>query len=197
MSVCGPLGAGEEVAQHPDHRGDAGAGGDQQQLGGDRLREHELALRLVELDHLAGAGAVDEVVGDDAVGDRLDGDADAAVGARAVGQGVGAPQADAVDVDADADVLAGHVAGPVAARLEHDRGRLVVSGRTSTILAAQVGAAAQRVEDVEHVVELERGDRGLGDPAQAVAQRPAAGRTAVVVDGRAMLMHSSVLRSAA
>ena len=166
-------------------------------LRGDRLREHELALRLLELDHLAGAGAVHEVVGDDAVGDRLDGDADAAVGARAVGQGVGAPEADAVDVDADADVLTGHVAGPVAARLEHDGGRLGGLGADLDDPAAQVGAAAQRVEDVEDVVELERGDRGLGDPAQAVPQRATAGATGSCVEGRAMLMHSSVLRSRA
>ena len=126
-------------------------------LAGQRLRQHELALGLVELDHLAGAGAVHQVVGDDAVGDRLDGDADAAVGARAVGQGVGAPEADAVDVDADADVLAGHVAGPVAAGLDHDRGGLGGLGGDRDDPAAQLGAAAERVEDVEDVVRARAG----------------------------------------
>ena len=61
-----------------------------------------------------GAGPLDQVVADLAVGDRLDGDRDAAVGARAGGQRVGAPLAHAVDVDADPDVLAGDVAGPAA-----------------------------------------------------------------------------------
>ena len=55
---------------------------------------------------MPGVGAADQVVADLAVRDRLDGDRDAAVGARAVGQRVGAPLADAVDVDADPDVLA-------------------------------------------------------------------------------------------
>ena len=49
-------------------------------LRGIGVRQHELALGLLELDHLAGPGAVHEVVGDDAARDRLDGEADAAVG---------------------------------------------------------------------------------------------------------------------
>ena len=47
------------------------------------------------------ARVVDEVVADLALGHGLDRDRDATVGAGAVGQRVGAPQADAVDVDAD------------------------------------------------------------------------------------------------
>ena len=176
MSACERVGAREQVAQHPDHRGDAGAGGDEQQLAGHRVGEHEVALGLAEVDHLAGTGPVDQVVGDHAVGDGLDRDADAAVGTGAVGQGVGAPQAHAVDVDADAEVLAGHVAGPVPAGLD-DQGRgvggLGVDGHDP---AAQGGAGAQRVEHVQHVVELERGHRCLGEPSQAVAQGAAGDR---------------------
>ena len=75
-----------------------------------------------------GLALADQVVADLAVGDRLDGDADPAVGARAGGQGVGAPQADAVDVDADAHVLAGHVAGPAAPGLISTVAASAVSG---------------------------------------------------------------------
>ena len=75
-------------------------------LRGHRGRQDELALGLLQLEHLAGLGAVHEVVGDDTARDRLDGEAQVAVAARAVGQGVGAPEPDAVDVDPDPDVLA-------------------------------------------------------------------------------------------
>ena len=85
-------------------------------------RQHELAGRLLEVDERAGPQVVDEVVADQTVGDGLDGDRDEAVGAGAVGQRVGAPLADAVDVDADPDVLAGDVAGPVGAGPDHERG---------------------------------------------------------------------------
>ena len=49
------VGDREEVAQHPDHRGDAGAGGDEQQLAAVG-RQHELAGRLLEVDQRAGRG---------------------------------------------------------------------------------------------------------------------------------------------
>ena len=96
---------------------DAGAGGDEQQLArASAAASTNSPAACSSWTIWPAPGAVHEVVADHAVGDRLDGDADAAVGARAVGQGVGAPLADAVDVDADPDVLAGHVAGPVLAR---------------------------------------------------------------------------------
>ena len=47
------VGDREEVAQHPDHRGDAGAGGDEQQLR-PVGRQHELAGGLLEVDQRAG-----------------------------------------------------------------------------------------------------------------------------------------------
>ena len=101
------------VAQHAHHRRDAGAGGDEQRLG--------RALRRAGTNSPAawsswmivpGLGPVHQVVADLAARDRLDGDADAAVGAGQVGgQRVGAPLADAVDVDADPHVLARACAG--------------------------------------------------------------------------------------
>ena len=119
---------------------------------------------------MPGLVSVDEVVADLAVGDRLDGDRDAAVGARAVGERVGAPLADAVDVDADPDVLAGHVAGPVLARADHQGGGVGGLGLDRHDPAAQVGAPAQRVDQVEEVGGHQRGERCLGHAAQAVAK---------------------------
>ena len=144
------VGAREEVAQHADDRRDAGAGGDHEELAA-LGRQHELAGRLLEVDQRAGRGAVDEVVADQAVGHGLDGDRDAAVAARAVGERVGAPLAYAVDVDADAEVLAGHVAGPVGAGADHDGGGVGGLGVDRLDAAAQVGAGAQRGEEVEEV----------------------------------------------
>ena len=160
------VGAREEVAQHPDDRGDAGAGGDEEQpvvVGG----EHELAGRLLEVDERAGHGLVDEVVADQAVRHGLDRDRDAAVGARAVGQRVGAPLADAVDVDADAEVLTRLVAGPVGAGADDDGGGVGGLGVDLLDPAAEVGAGAQRGEEVEEVGGHERRGGGLGQPRQA------------------------------
>ena len=97
----------------PDHGRDAGAGGHQEQLARDRGRRHQLALGLLQLEHLAGPGAVHQVVGDHTTGDRLHGEAEVAVaGAGRWGRRDGAPQAYAVDVDPDPDVLPRHVARP-------------------------------------------------------------------------------------
>ena len=144
------VGDGEEVAEHPDDRGDAGAGGDEEELaavGG----QHELALGLLEVHERAGPRLAHEVGADEPVRHGLDGDGDVAVGARAVGQGVGPPLAYAVDVDADADVLTRHVAGPVGAGADDDGGRVRRLGVDRDDAPAQVGAGAQRVEEVEVV----------------------------------------------
>ena len=111
---------------------------------------------LLEVDQGAGLAVVHEVVADQAVGDGLDGDRDQAVGARAVGQRVGAPLADAVDVDADAEVLAGHVAGPVGAGLDQQGRGVGGLGVDRDDPAAQLGARAQRREEVEEVGGDER-----------------------------------------
>ena len=132
------------------------------------LWQHELAGGLLEVDERAGAGLVDEVVADQAVGHGLDRDRDPAVGAGAVGQRVGAPLADAVDVDADAEVLAGHVAGPVGAGTDDDGGGVGGLGVDLLDPAAQVGAGAQRGEEVEVVGGQQRRGRGLGQADGAV-----------------------------
>ena len=163
------VGGREEVAQHADDRGDAGAGGDEEEpatLG----RQHELAGRLLEVDQGAGAGAVDEVVADQPVGDGLDRDRDPAVGPRAVGQRVGAPLADAVDVDADPEVLARDVAGPVGAGPDHQRGRVAGLGDHLLDPAAQVGPGAQRGEEVEEVGRHQRRRGRLGQSTHARPQ---------------------------
>ena len=107
--------------------------------------QDEVAARLVELDERPGAGAPHQVVADLAVGDRLDGDRDAAVGAvDRRGQRVRAPLADAVDVDADPDVLARDVPGPAASWPDHERDGVAGLGVDLDDPPAQVGAGAQR-----------------------------------------------------
>ena len=126
-----------------------------------------------------GAGLAHQVVGDLAVGDRLGRDGDAprrdagrggAVGA--VGQAVGAPVAHAVDVDADPDVLAGHVAQPAATGPDDDRHGIRGLAAHLDDAAAQVGAGAQRVDQVEVVARHERGGQGLGQPAGTTHDAP-------------------------
>ena len=166
------VGAREEVAQHADDRRDARPRGDHEELAA-RGREHELAGRLLEVHQRAGAGLVHEVVADQAVGDGLDGDRDAAVAARTVGQGVRPPLAYAVDVDADAEVLAGDVARPVGTGADDDRRRVGGLGVDGLDATAQVGTGAQGGEEV-HEVGGEVGRRGrLRDADQVVAQASA------------------------
>ncbi len=119
-----------------------------------------------------GRKLVHEVVADQPVGDGLDGDRDQPVGARAVGEGVGAPLADAVDVDADPDVLAGHVAGPVVARADQEGGGVLglrARPRRSGRGGRRRGAAARRG----------RGSR----PARAACWRASATRRRLVAQG--------------
>ena len=126
-----------------------------------RCGEREFACGVVELDDGADRGASHEMVGDLAVGDRLDGDRDAAVGPIGLGgQRVGPPLADAVDVDADADVLPGGVRAPAAARLDDQADGVACFGVDGDDPAAQLGAGAQRVDDVEVV----GGNQRRGDP---------------------------------
>ena len=140
-------------------------------------REGEVAGGLVEHDEGARAGVAHEVGGDLALGDRLGRDGDAARrdagGGRAVGavgEAVGAPVAHAVDVDADPDVLAGDVPEPAAAGADDDGGGVGGLGADLDDAAAQVGAGAHRVEEVEVVVGDQRRGEGLGHPAGAAHQ---------------------------
>ncbi len=166
------VGDREQVAQHPDHRRDTGPGGDEEELaavGG----QHELAGRLLEVHESADLGAVHQVVADLALRHGLDRDRDAAVAAGTVRQGVGAPQADAVDVDADPEVLARDVPGPVRTRTDHDGGGVGGLGVDLLDAAAQVRARAQGVEHVEVVGWNQRGRGELHDASYAFAQSPA------------------------
>ena len=98
------------------------------------------------------------------------------------GQRVGPPLADTVDVDTDADVLAGHVATPAAARLDHQGDGVAGLGVDRDDAAAQGGAGAQGVDDVEVVGGNQRGGDPLGelhDPPPQCAD--VVGRGAVVV----------------
>ena len=119
---------------------------------GRRVREDEVALGLVEHDHRAGLGAADEVVADLAVGDRLDRHGDQAVGGGGgAGQRVGAPLADAVDVDADADVLAGDMALPAAAGADHQGDGVGGLAPDVDDAASQVSAGTKGADQVEVV----------------------------------------------
>src|SRR5918993_5378237 len=163
------VGAGKEVAQHADDGRDPRPGGDHQELAALR-RQHELARRLLEVHHRAGLGTVDEVVAHQAVRDGLHGDRDPAVATRTVGQGVGAPLAYAVDVDADAEVLARHVSGPVRAGADHDRGGVGGLRGDRIDPPAQGGAGAQRSEEVQEVGRQVGRGGSLSDPDQLVPE---------------------------
>ena len=73
-----------------------------------------------------------------------------------------------------------------------------VSGDGPTIRPRSVGTAAQRVEDVEHVVEVERRDGRVGQragPARAGPGAAVGGRTRRPGQERKSLMCSSILHS--
>ena len=67
-----------QLAQHAHDRGDAAAGGDEQQLLGHRVRQHELAGRRPDPQQRADRGAVRQRAGDGAAGHRGHGDRPAA-----------------------------------------------------------------------------------------------------------------------
>ena len=90
------------------------------------------------------------------------------MGVDGVGEGVGAPLADAVDVDADPDVLAGDVPAPALAGADRRRHGVVAFRGDRDDAAAQVGARAQRVEEIEIVGRHERAGQGAGESAQSV-----------------------------
>ena len=105
-----------------------------------------------------GRRVADEVGRDLARLDELRRDADAAVRtARVGGQRVGAPVVDAVDHDhADAQVLAGLVALPLPARLDHDRRRVGGLALDALDPAAQLLRGPERVDQLEVVVGQQR-----------------------------------------
>ena len=114
--------AAVELAHHAHDRGDPAAGADEERLLGERVGQAEGPLDLAEVDHRVLADLAGEVRRHLALLDALDGDRDEVP--RVVGVGgdrVGAPVADAVDLGADPQVLAGLVAGPRGARLDRRR----------------------------------------------------------------------------
>jgi hypothetical protein len=177
VSEIAPGGLVHVVAQHAHHRGDPGPGGDEQRLRRALRGEDELTGGLVQLHDGARPGAADQVVAHLAVGDGLDRDGEAAVGAAEDrGDRVGPPQPDAVDVDADPHVLARGVRQPVAAGADHDRRGVPGLGQHGLDPPAQRRAGAQRVDQVEVVGGQQRRGDQLGDLQHPVAQ-PAQHRT--------------------
>ena len=79
------VGDREQVAQHPDHRRDAGAGGDEEQLAAVGCGSTNSPAACSRWTSVPGRRLVDEVVADQAVGHGLDGDRDA--GRRRGGRG--------------------------------------------------------------------------------------------------------------
>ena len=77
---------------------------------------------------------------------------------------------DAVDDDADAQVLAGLVALPLPARLDHDRRRVVGLALDALDAAAQLLRGPQRVDQLEVVVGQQRREQG---PQRAAASAAA------------------------
>ena len=101
---------------------------------GSRVGEHEGAFDAAEPDDVPGPGARAPGRRDLAGLDQLRGDRDAAVGAAGVGgQRVGAPVVDAVDDDADPQVLARPVARPLVAGADQHRAASAVSGSIRSI----------------------------------------------------------------
>ena len=120
-----------------------------------------------------GLRAVHQVVADLAVGDRLDGDGDAAVGpVEGRGDRVGPPLADAVDVDADAGRT-----GPGRWPRQPRPGRITrvaaspVSGRTASIRPRRSAPAAQRVDQVEVVGGQQRRGESSTQPSTRSRER--------------------------
>ena len=116
-----------EAAEHGHDRRDAAARGDEEDPLGAILGEDELAFDVGERDDRAGLELAVDVGRDLALLDELRRDREEAIGAAGVGgDRVGAPVADAVDVETDAQVLAGLVAGPGVAGADQDRRRAAV-----------------------------------------------------------------------
>nr|WP_286690346.1 hypothetical protein [Aeromicrobium sp. REDSEA-S38_B2] len=158
-----------EGPQHRHHRGDAAAADDEEHLRRRRVGQHEVALRRLQPDDRARREPVDQVLGQEALGHRLHGDRDGAL--RAHGrrrQRVGPPVEPAVDLHADADVLAGlEVERPAPAGLDDERRRAVGDLLDPLDAAAQLARGPQRVDELEVVVGVQRRRERLADRTHA------------------------------
>ncbi len=100
-------------------------------------------------------------------------DRDAAVrAARVGGQRVGAPVVDAVDGDAQPQVLSRTVAGPLPAGLDQDGHRFGRLALDALDAAAQLARRPQRVDELQIVVGQQRRGERADEPQRAPA-RPA------------------------
>ena len=163
---------GVEMAEHAHDRGDAAAGGDEQELLGRRLGQHEVALDSAERHDRARPAPPHQVRGHLALIDTLDGHADQAIRAvRIGGQRVRAPMSDAVDIDADAQELPRPVTLPAVARLDQHGRRvrgLVVDPLDTP---AQLPRGPQRVDQLQVVVGQQRRAERLERPQHTSLER--------------------------
>ncbi len=161
----------DTAAQHAHNRGDAAAGRYEESLVRRDLAEDEIAAGLVQLDHCSDLNFADQVVAYEAVGHRLHGDRDEAVGAvDRRSERVRTPLPHAVDVNADPYVLTGPVGLPVPPRPDHQGGGVCgfVLDRDNATPQAHVGG--KRAEYVEVVLREQRCRGDLSDPDGSLAQ---------------------------
>ena len=167
------LAGGVEVPEHAHDRRDPGSGRDEEELLGRRVGKHERPLDPAEADDVARSRVLVEERRDDALVDGLRSDRDPAVGPVGIGgQRVGAPVMDAVDDDADPQVLAGLVALPLESGPDQDRDRVVVLALDALDPPAELAGRPQRVDQLEVVVGQKRGEK----PAHRLEARACAAR---------------------
>ncbi len=161
-----------EAAQHRHDRRDPASGRDEEDALGPRLGEHELALDVGERDDRPGLELAVDVGRDLAFLDQLRGDREEPVRASRVGgDRVRAPVADAVDIEADAQVLAGFVPRPGVSRADEDGRRVTGLGHELLDAAAQLTGRPQRVDHLEVVVGQKRRGEGADRPQRSRSQR--------------------------
>ena len=163
--------AAVEVAQHAHDGRDAAAGADEEQAVGELVGQLERALDVAEPDDGARLRLAHEPRRDDALLDELGRDADEAVRAPGVrGQRVGAPVVHAVDHEADAQVLAGLVAGPLPAGLDEDGHRVVGLALDALDAPAELLRRPERVDELEVVVGQQRREQRAHGVERAALQ---------------------------
>src|SRR3954471_12007056 len=173
--------AAVEVAQHAHDGGDAAAGAEEEQAVGQRVGQREGALHVAEAHDRPGLRLAHEPGRDDALLDELGGDADEPVGAAGVrGQRVGAPVVHAVDHEADAQILAGLVAGPLPAGLDEDRHRVVGLALHALDASPELLGRPQRVDELEVVVGQQRCEQRAHRAQRTALQRRDSGSGAAL-----------------
>ena len=165
-----PPGPRGERAQHPHDRRHAAAGRHEQQRMQDRFRKDELPRRWRQPDHQAAARVADEVVGHHAARDALDGDGDPAVAPPwHRREGIRAPVAHAVDVDADPHVLARQVRRKSAIAPQPQRHAIARLRHDGIDTATRLARGTERVQLPEKVIRKKRCGENSGGIEQADA----------------------------